>query len=155
MSLLKGKIALVTGASRGIGRASAERLGHDGANVAITYAGNRDKAEAVVAAIQSNGVQAIAIQSDISNLEETRNLFGQVLSTFGQLDIVVNNVGVSTYKLTADMLESDFDHIFNTNAKGTFFALQEAAKHLSDGGRIIIIQWCNQAKYSNGWGLCC
>lgn len=137
MSLLKSKVALVTGASRGIGRAIAERLGQDGANVAITYAGNRDKAEAVVATIESYGGQAIAIQSDISNLEETRNLFGQVLSTFGQIDIVVNNVGVSTYKLTVDMLESDFDHIFNTNAKGTFFALQEAAKHLSDGGRII------------------
>jgi 3-oxoacyl-[acyl-carrier protein] reductase len=137
MSLLKSKVALVTGASRGIGRAIAERLGHDGANVAITYAGNRDKAEAVVATIESYGGQAIAIQSDISNLEETRSLFGQVLSTFGQIDIVVNNVGVSTYKLTVDMLESDFDRIFNTNAKGTFFALQEAAKHLSDGGRII------------------
>jgi 3-oxoacyl-[acyl-carrier protein] reductase len=137
MSSLKRKVALVTGGSRGIGRAIAERLGRDGANVAITYAGNRDKAEAVVTTIQSNGVQAITIQSDISNIEDTRNLFGQVLNTFGQLDIVVNNVGVSVYKPTVDMTESDFDRVFNTNAKGTFFALQEAAKHLSDGGRII------------------
>jgi len=137
MSLLKGKVALVTGASRGIGRAISERLGREGANVAITYAGNQDKAEAVVETIQSNGVQAIAIQSDISNIEATRNLFGQVLNTFGQLDIVVNNVGVSVYKSTVDMTESDFDRVFNTNAKGTFFALQEAAKHLRDGGRII------------------
>jgi 3-oxoacyl-[acyl-carrier protein] reductase len=137
MSSLKGKVALVTGASRGIGRAIAERLGHDGANVAITYAGNREKAEAVVATIQSYGVQAIAIQSDIGKIEETRKLFEQVLNTFGQLDIVVNNVGVSIYKLTVDMTESDFDRVFNTNAKGTFFALQEAAKHLSDGGRIV------------------
>ncbi|MEG4319909.1 MULTISPECIES: SDR family oxidoreductase [unclassified Microcoleus] len=137
MSSLKRKVALVTGGSRGIGRAIAERLGRDGVTVAITYAGNRDKAEAVVTTIQSKGVQAIAIQSDISNIEETRNLFGQVLNTFGQLDIVVNNVGVSVYKPTVDMTESDFDRVFNTNAKGTFFALQEAAKHLSDGGRII------------------
>jgi 3-oxoacyl-[acyl-carrier protein] reductase len=137
MSSLKGKVALVTGASRGIGRAIAERLGRDGADVVITYAGNREKAEAVVKAIQSNGGQALAIQSDISKIEETRNLFKQVINIFGQLDIVVNNVGVSVYRLTVDITESDFDRVFNTNAKGTFFALQEAAKHINDGGRII------------------
>jgi len=137
MSSLEGKVALVTGASRGIGRAIAERLGRDGASVALTYAGNRDKAEAVVETIKSNGVKAIAIQADISNIEDTRNLFKQVINSFGQLDIVVNNVGVSVYKLTVDITESDFDRVFNTNAKGTFFALQEAAKHISDGGRII------------------
>jgi 3-oxoacyl-[acyl-carrier protein] reductase len=137
MSSLKGKVALVTGASRGIGRAIAERLGHDGANVAITYAGNREKAEAVVATIQSHGVQAIAVQSDIGKIDDTRTLFEQVLKTFGALDIVVNNVGVSIFKATVDVTELDFDRVFNTNAKGTFFALQAAAKHLSDGGRII------------------
>jgi 3-oxoacyl-[acyl-carrier protein] reductase len=137
MSSLQGKVALVTGASRGIGQAIAEQLGREGAKVAITYAGNREKAEAVVATIQNHGVQAIAIQSDISRIEDTRNLFAQILDTFGQVDIVVNNVGVSVYKLTTDMTESDFDQVFNINAKGTFFALQEAAKHLSDGGRII------------------
>ena len=137
MSSLKGKVALVTGASRGIGRAIAERLGRDGANVALTYAGNQDLAQAAVATIQSYGVQAIAIRSDISNIEDTRNLFAQVLNTFDRIDIAVNNVGVSVYKLTVDMTESDFDRVFNTNAKGTFFALQEAAKHLGDGGRII------------------
>lgn len=137
MSSLKGKVALVTGASRGIGRAIAERLGRDGANVAITYAGNREKAEAVVETIQSNGGQALAVQSDISKVEETRDLFEQVINIFGQLDVVVNNVGVSVYKPTVDITESDFDRVFNTNARGTFFALQEAAKHVKDGGRII------------------
>lgn len=137
MSSLAGKVALVTGASRGIGRAIAERLGRDGASVAITYAGNREKAEAVVETIKKNGMHAIAIQSDISKIEETRNLFQQVLNTFGQLDIIVNNVGISVYKLTVDITESDFDRVFDTNAKGTFFALQEAAKHVSNGGRII------------------
>lgn len=137
MSALAGKVALVTGASRGIGRSIAERLGHAGANVAITYAGNRDQAAAVVETIKSNGVEAIAVQSDLSNIESTRSLFQQVLNTFGQLDIVVNNVGVSVYKSTIDITESDFDRVFNTNARGTFFALQEAAKHVSDGGRII------------------
>lgn len=137
MSSLAGKVALVTGASRGIGQAIAEQLGRNGANIAITYAGNREKAEAVVKTIQNNGVQAIAIQSDTSKIEETRNLFQYVINTFGQLDIVVNNVGVSVYKLTADITESDFDRVFDTNAKGTFFALQEAAKHINDGGHII------------------
>lgn len=137
MSSLTGKVALVTGASRGIGRAIAERLGRDGAKVVITYVGNREKAETVVETIQSHGGQAIAIQSDTSKIEETRNLFQQIINTFGQLDIVVNNVGVSVYKLTADITESDFDRVFDTNAKGTFFALQEAAKHINDGGHII------------------
>jgi 3-oxoacyl-[acyl-carrier protein] reductase len=137
MSSLKGKVALVTGASRGIGQAIAERLGRNGANVAITYAGNREKAEAVVKTIQNSGVQAIAIQSDTSKIEETRSLFQSVINTFGQLDIVVNNVGVSVYKLTADITESDFDRVFDTNAKGTFFALQEAAKCVNNGGRIV------------------
>ncbi|MGG6262980.1 SDR family oxidoreductase [Leptolyngbya sp. AN03gr2] len=137
MSSLNGKAAIVTGGSRGIGQAIAQRLGREGATVALTYAGNRDKAEAVVATLKEFGVEAIAIQSDISNIAETRSLFEKVVHTFGQLDIVVNNVGVSVYKLTTEMTESDFDKVFNTNAKGTFFALQAAAQHLSNGGRII------------------
>lgn len=145
MSALAGKVALVTGASRGIGRAIAERLGRDGAAVAITYAGNQEQAETVVEIIKTNGVEAfsqavpkaIAVQSDLSDVESTRSLFQQVLSTFGQLDIVVNNVGISVYKPTIEMTESDFDRVFNTNARGTFFALQAAAKHISNGGRII------------------
>jgi len=137
MSSLTGKVAIVTGGSRGIGRAIAERLGRDGATVALTYAGNRDKAESVVETIASYGVQAIAIQSNISNPEETRSLFEKVIDTFGRVDIVVNNDGVSVYKLTTDITESDFDKVFNTNARGTFFALQAAAKNISDGGRII------------------
>lgn len=137
MSSLSGKVAIVTGASRGIGRAIAERLGQQGASIALTYAGNREKAEAVVGTIKGFGVQAIAIQSDISDLKATHALFEEVIRTFGQVDIVVNNVGVSVYKLTADITEADFDKVFNANAKGTFFALQAAAKHISNGGRII------------------
>lgn len=137
MSSLTGKVAIVTGGSRGIGKAIAERLGREGATVALTYAGNRDKAEAVVESIKAFGVDAIAIQSDISNLAETRSLFEKVIHAFGHVDIIVNNVGVSVYKLTTDITEADFDKVFNTNAKGTFFALQTAAQHLSDGGRII------------------
>ena len=137
MSALAGKVALVTGASRGIGRSIAERLGRAGANVAITYAGNQDKAEAVVETLKSSEVEAIAVRSDLSNIESTRSVFQQVIKTFGQIDIVVNNVGVSVYKPTVDVTEADFDRVFSTNARGTFFALQEAAKHISNGGRII------------------
>ena len=82
----------------------------------------------------------LLLQSNISKIEKTRNLFHQVINTFGQLDIVVNNVGVSVYKLTADITESDFDLVFDTNAKGTFFTLQEAAKRINDSGRIISYQ---------------
>ncbi|MGG6266031.1 SDR family NAD(P)-dependent oxidoreductase [Leptolyngbya sp. AN03gr2] len=101
----------------------AERLGREGATVALTYAGNRDKAEAVVATLKGFGVDALAIQSDISNIAETRSLFEKVIQAFGQVGIVVNNVGVSVYKPTVDITEADFDKVFNTNAKGTFFAL--------------------------------
>jgi 3-oxoacyl-[acyl-carrier protein] reductase len=137
MSSLTGKVAIVTGGSRGIGRAIAERLGREGAIVALTYAGNRDKAEAVVETLKGFGTDAVAIQSDISNIAETRSLFEKVIQAFGHVDIVVNNVGVSVYKLTADITEADFDKVFSTNARGTFFALQAAAQYLSDGGRII------------------
>lgn len=137
MSSLKDKVAIVTGGSRGIGRAIAEQLGREGASIALTYAGNRDKAEAVVESIKEFGMDAIAIQSDISNITETQALFEKVIHAFGKVDIVVNNVGVSVYKLTVDITEADFDKVFNTNTKGTFFALQAAARYVSDGGRII------------------
>ncbi len=137
MTRLQGKVALVTGGSRGIGRAIAERLGRDGADVVLTYAGNREKAEAVAAAIQACGVRALALQSDLSQVSQTRALFATVLEQFGRLDIVVNNVGVSVFKPTTEIEEEDYDRVMGTNARGTFFALQEAARHVADGGRII------------------
>jgi NAD(P)-dependent dehydrogenase (short-subunit alcohol dehydrogenase family) len=97
MTRLQGKVALVTGGSRGIGRAIAERLGRDGADVVLTYAGNHDKAEAVAAAIRAGGVRALTFQSDLSQVSQTRALFAAVLEQFGHLDIVVNNVGVSVF----------------------------------------------------------
>lgn len=137
MTRLQGKVALVTGGSRGIGRAIAERLGRDGADVALTYAGNRDKAEAVAATIRAGGVRAVALPSDLREVSQTRALFAAVLEQFGRLDIVVNNAGISVFKPTTDIEEADYDRVMDTNARGTFFALQEAARHVSDGGRII------------------
>ncbi len=137
MKRLQGKVALVSGGSRGIGRAIAERLGRDGADVALTYAGNRDKAEAVATTIRAGGVQAQALPSDLREVSQTRALFAAVLAQFGRLDIVVNNAGISVFKPTTEIDEADYDRVMDTNARGTFFALQEAARHVADGGRII------------------
>lgn len=138
MGNLTGKVAIVTGSSRGIGRALAERLGRDGAKVVVTYAGNRDKAEEVVSAIKATGSEAIAFQLDLSKLEDIRSLFQQTINHFGKLDILVVSGGAP--RLTKPLIETteeEFDSVFTFNAKGNFFALQEAAKHIADGGRIV------------------
>jgi len=134
---LDGKVALVTGSSRGIGRAIASRLSSDGASVVVNYAGSAEKAQEVVATIENKGGQAIAVQGDVGKLADIDRLFDQTIERFGQLDILVNNAGISFYKLIAEVTEEDFDTIFATNVKGTFFACQKATKSMSDGGRII------------------
>jgi 3-oxoacyl-[acyl-carrier protein] reductase len=137
MSSLKGKVAIVTGSSRGIGRAIAEHLGKEGANVVVTYVGNRDKALEVVAAIKASGSDAIAIQVDMRNIAEIRSLFQKTLEHFGKLDILVNNAaGKNIFKLTTQMTEEEYDAMFEIT-KGVYFALQQAAQHIADGGRIV------------------
>jgi len=147
MSALQGKVAIVTGSSRGIGRAIAERLGRDGASVVVTYAGNRDKAEAVVQAIESTGSntgasllpKAIAIQVDVRKLEDVRALFEKAFEQFGKVDILVNNAaGKNIFKPTAEMTEDEYDSMFDIT-RGVYFTLQQAAHHLADGGRIVSI----------------
>ncbi|MBW4629272.1 MAG: SDR family oxidoreductase [Brasilonema octagenarum HA4186-MV1] len=139
MSSLQGKVAIITGSSRGIGRAIAERLGRDGANVVITYAGNRDKAEEVVRAIEAGGSQAIAIQLDVRNLEEVRALFEKTTQHFGKVDILVNNAaGKNIFKPTSQMSEDEYNSMFDIT-RGVYFTLQQAAHHLADGGRIVSI----------------
>lgn len=134
---LSGKVALVTGSSRGIGRAIALRLGQDGANVVVTYAGNKDKAEEVVSTIEANGAKAIAIQVDMRNLDDVRNLFQKTLDHFGKLDILVNNAaGKNIFKPTADMTEAEYDSMFDIT-RGVYFALQQAAHHIADSGKIV------------------
>jgi 3-oxoacyl-[acyl-carrier protein] reductase len=138
MASLSGKVAIVTGSSRGIGRAIAQRLGRDGANMVVTYAGNRDKAEEVVSVIKTNGSDAIALQVDLTKLDDIRSLFQNTLSQFGKLDILVISGGAPRLvKPLAETTEEEFDSVFTFNAKGNFFALQEAAKHMADGGRIV------------------
>ncbi len=139
MGTLKGKVAIVTGASRGIGRAIAERLALDGASVVVNYAAKADAAKKVVAGIEAKGGRAVAIQADVSNVAEVRRLFKDTLKLFKRLDILVNNAGIFLYKSLGETTEEDFDRVFGVNVKGAFFAMQEAAKCMADGGRIVNI----------------
>ena len=134
---LDKKVALVTGASRGIGRAIAVRLGETGASVVVNYSGNQDAAHETVAAVEKAGGRAIAVQADVAKLADVERLWDETFQKFGRLDILVNNAGVMFNKLLADVTEEEFDRIFAVNVKGTFFACQQAAKRLADGGRII------------------
>lgn len=139
MASLAEKVAIVTGASRGIGRAIAEKLAQEGATVVINYSHSADKAQEVVSAITAQGGKAIATQADISRVADISRLFQETVDKFGKLDILVNNAGISLFKPLAETTEQEFDQQFALNAKGTFFALQEAALKVSDGGRIVNI----------------
>lgn len=134
---LTGKVALVTGSSRGIGRNIAEELALQGAKVIINYAGNSEKAIAVVAAIKKQGGEATAIQADISQVVEVERLFQRAMEAYGKIDILVNNAGIMITKPITAITEEDFDRIFAVNVKGTYFACQQAARYMADNGRII------------------
>jgi 3-oxoacyl-[acyl-carrier protein] reductase len=137
--LLDGKVALVTGASRGIGRAIAIRLASEGAKVAINYAGNTAKAEEVKAEIEKNGGEAILVQADISSTEAVDAMVEKVVEAFGQIDILVNNAGITRDGLLMRMKEEDFDAVINTNLKGVFYCTKAVSKLMMKkrSGRII------------------
>jgi 3-oxoacyl-[acyl-carrier protein] reductase len=139
MGSLKGKVAIVTGASNGIGRGIAERLAQDGATVVVNYAKSADKAKQVVVGIESKGGKAVAMQADMSKAAEARRLVKDTVKQFGRLDILVNNAGDFLAKPLAETTEEEFDRLFALNAKGPYFAMQEAAKAIADGGRIVNI----------------
>ena len=139
MTDLHNKVAVVTGASRGIGRAIALRLAHDGARVVVNYAHQRDAAQVTVDDITAAGGQALAVQADITSRVAIRQLFDTTLRHYGQLDILVANAGYAVFKPLADISEEDFDATYAVNARGTFFCMQEALRHLGDGGRIVCI----------------
>jgi 3-oxoacyl-[acyl-carrier protein] reductase len=134
---LSGKVALVTGASRGIGKTIAEELALNGAKVVINYASNPEKAAEVVADIKEKGGEAMAVQADIGRVVELEGLFRKTMEEYGQIDILVNNAGIMLTKPVTNITEEDFDRIMAVNVKGTFFACQQAAKHMSNNGRII------------------
>jgi 3-oxoacyl-[acyl-carrier protein] reductase len=152
MSTLSGKVAIVTGASRGIGRAIALRLGRDGANVVVTYHSNRAQAEAVVAEISALGAEALAVQADVSQTEDIRRLFSAALERFDHVDILVNNAAsTSVFKPTALLDEAEYDQMF-TVTRGVYFMLQQAAQHLADGGRIVNISTAGTLQSMAGGG---
>lgn len=137
MRNLEGKVAIITGASRGIGSAIARQLSALGAKVVVNYSNNAVKAEEVVEEITKSGEQAVAIKADVSNIKDVERLFSETITKFGKVDILVNNAGVILYKLLSDVTEEEFDKLFNINVKGTYFACQQAMKHMENNGRII------------------
>lgn len=139
MSNLNGQVAIVTGASNGIGRGVAERLAQDGATVIVNYNKSADKAQAVVAQIGSQGGNTVAIQADMSEVSEARRLVRETVQRYKRLDILVNNAGMALMKPLLETTEQEFDEIFALNAKGPYFAMQEAGKVMEEGGRIVNI----------------
>jgi 3-oxoacyl-[acyl-carrier protein] reductase len=149
---LKGKVALVTGASRGIGRAIAERLAKAGASVVVNYSSNAGEAQKTVENIKKAGGDAYAVQADVGQVSEITRLFDESIKHFGKLDILVNNAGIIFVKPVSETTEEDFDRIFAVNVKGTFFACREAAKRLADNGRIINLSSSTTARLLPSYG---
>lgn len=136
---LSGTVALVTGGSRGIGAAIAKRLAQDGAAVAITYARSSTKADEVVAAIEAEGGRALAVGADSADADAVKNAVAETVKALGGLDILVNNAGVAIMKPFDEFTLDEFDHLVNINVRGVFVGIQEASRHMRDGGRIITI----------------
>ncbi|MGW4403685.1 SDR family oxidoreductase [Nonomuraea sp. NPDC004702] len=139
MGTLENKNALVTGGSRGIGRAIVQRLAREGAAVLFTYHRDGAAAEAVVAEVTAFGGRAIAVRADQGRLEDLKHLFGEVDRCLCGLDVVVNNAAINPMGDIRDAVESDFDEVMAVNTKGPFFVMQAAAERLGDGGRIVNI----------------
>ena len=142
MKSLSGKVAIVTGASSGIGRAIAERLADEGAIVVVNYNRSEEKAKEVVTVIQAKGGKALATQADMGQVADARRLVVDTVRQFNRLDILVNNAGKFMPKPLEQTTEEDFESVIALNTKGPYFAMQEAARVLKDGGRIVNISTC-------------
>jgi 3-oxoacyl-[acyl-carrier protein] reductase len=136
---LEGKIALITGGSRGIGAAIAKRLAADGANVVITYTKGADTAASVVKEIERGGRKAIAIQADATDADAVEAAVERTVATFGRLDVLVNNAGTAIPKTFEETTLEELDRLIDINVRGTFVATQAALKHMKNDGRIIMI----------------
>ena len=139
---LEGKIAFITGGSRGIGAAIAKRLAADGANVAITYTKGADAAASVVKEIERAGRRAIAIQADAADAEAVKAAVEKTVATLGRLDVLVNNAGTAIPKKFEETTLEEMDRMIDINIRGAFVATQTALMHMTDGGRIIMIGSC-------------
>ncbi len=139
MTKLNEKVALVTGASRGIGAEIALMLAKAGASVVVNYVQNQQAAEGVCKAIAKTGGKSVAIQADVGNPADVRQLFDASIVHFGNVDILVNNAGVLIFKKIAEFTDDEFDQILDINLKGIFYTLREAAGRLTDNGRIVNI----------------
>ncbi|KAB5525767.1 versicolorin reductase [Coniochaeta sp. 2T2.1] len=135
---LTGKVAVITGAGRGIGAGIAIELGRRGANIVVNYGSSARAAESVVAELAKLGSKSIAVQADISDPKSVESLFDRTLEKFGRVDIVVSNSGMEVWCPEVDVTPELFDKVFNLNCRGQFFVAQQALKHCEQGGRIIL-----------------
>ncbi|AOY95905.1 SDR family oxidoreductase [Pseudomonas sp. ZM23] len=152
MSKIEKKVAIVTGASRGIGREVALRLAKDGFAVVVNFAGSASKADEVVRLIESAGGKALAVQGDVSDSASMEALFDKTQDQFGHVDVVVHSAGVMALSKIADQDLTAFDKVINTNLRGTFIVLGLAAKRVNAGGRIVTFSTSVIAKSFPGYG---
>lgn len=137
MKRLFGKVAIVTGSSRGIGRGIVMKLALEGAKVVVNYSHSPEKAEEVVNEIKKQGGEATAIGADISDVDQIKQLVTKAVEKYGQLDILVSNAGVEHFGPFEEVTPEEFDRIFSVNTRGQFFAMQEAVQQMKNGGRLI------------------
>jgi 3-oxoacyl-[acyl-carrier protein] reductase len=146
------KVAVVTGASGGIGRAVAQRLARDGFRVVLNYAGNAENAEAAVAEIKAGDGHAFTVRADVADAVAVERLFQETLGTFGRIDVVVNSAGIMPLGPIAEGSLEAFDRVIATNLRGSFIVMTQAAKHVAKGGRIIMFSSSVIAKSFPGYG---
>lgn len=137
MQVLAEKVAIVTGASRGIGAAIAHQLAAAGAKVIVNYAGSQAAAAQTVAAIEAAGGNAFAVQADVSRADQVERLFDAAIARYGRVDVLVNNAGIMLTKLLQDTTDEDFTRQFDVNVRGTFNTMRQAATRLADNGSVI------------------
>jgi len=151
MNELPGKVAIVTGASKGIGAGIAKGLAAAGASVVVNYASSRAGADRIVAEIENAGGKTIAVQADISNIADVEKMFDKTVSAFGRLDVLVNNASVFSHAAIEDITEEQFHQMFDINVLGTIVVTQQAVKHFGDqGGSIINIGSLSSRRFKAG-----
>ncbi|BDU19502.1 SDR family oxidoreductase [Dyella sp. GSA-30] len=153
MNKQNNQIAIVTGASRGIGAAIAQRLAQDGFTVVVNYAGNAEPAEAVARKIEAAGGRALTAQADVSHPAAVKRMFDAAETAFGGVDVLVNNAGVMGLATLADSSDELFDRLINVNLKGSFNTMREAAKRLRNGGRVINFSTSVVGVYQPTYGI--